>query len=450
MLSRLKQMIRKLVPREALFAYHRSRAWLTALRFGFPARGLTVIAVTGTNGKSTVVSWIGQLLESLGEPVGWVSTATISIKGVERLNETKLTTASPATLQRLLRQMRKSGCRYAVVEASSEGLAQGRLNGIPLRVAVFTNLTPEHIESHGSFEKYAKAKERLFWSLSRQPARVGQPRTIIVNADDPAAGRFARFPVERVIACSLTPTPELSAFRQAPVLRSTESIEESKGGTRFTIDGREARLPLPGRFNVMNVLEAAATVEALGYPMSEIVQQIGKLRPIPGRLELLDIGRPFRVLVDYAPEPASMIALYSVLPSYSAKRIIHVFGSCGGVRDHARRPVLGRWVAEHADVAIVTNEDPYDEPPEKIIDEIIAGANAANPKKAVIERISDRRLAIRRALELAEPGDLVVVTGKASEQWIIAGDRKIPWDDRKVIRSEVEGLWKTFQEEKAA
>jgi UDP-N-acetylmuramoyl-L-alanyl-D-glutamate--2,6-diaminopimelate ligase len=417
---------------------------LTALRYGWPARRLTVIAVTGTNGKSTVVSWIGQLLEGLGQPVGWVSTATISIKGVERLNETKLTTASPAILQRLLRRMVQAGCRYAVIEASSEGLAQGRLNGIPLRTAVFTNLTPEHVESHGSFENYAMAKERLFWSLSRSRPRPGEARAIVVNCDDPAAARFANYPVERVIGCTLRVDPALNAFTTLPTLRSGTILEESSTGTRFQLDGLEALVPAIGRFNAMNALEAVATVESLGFPLVDIMRQVPKLRSIPGRLELLDVGRPFRVLVDYAPEPASMEALYSVLPAYRPKRVIHVFGSCGGVRDHARRPVLGKWVAERADIAIVTNEDPYDEDPQKIVDEIMVGVRSASPKKAAVEQVLDRRLAIRKALESAGPGDLVVLTGKASEQWIVEGNRRIPWDDRRIVREEVDHLWKTI------
>ncbi|KKW35306.1 MAG: UDP-N-acetylmuramoyl-L-alanyl-D-glutamate-2,6-diaminopimelate ligase [Candidatus Giovannonibacteria bacterium GW2011_GWA2_53_7] len=189
----------------------------------------------------------------------------------------------------------------------------------------------------------------------------------------------------------------------------------------------------------MNGLEAAAAVEQLGFDLASIAQASLKLKAVPGRLELIDTNKPFKVLVDYAPEPASMAALYSVLPSFKARRIIHVFGSAGGGRDQARRPILGKFVAERSDVAIVTNEDPYDEPPEKIIDQIVSGTQQSQPRKAQVEKIVDRRQAIQRALSMAQPGDLIVVTGKACEQWIVGPHgTKTAWDDRRVIRELLE------------
>lgn len=439
---RIKEIARRFIPKRALVSYHRLRASLLALRFGYPGRRMIMIGVTGTNGKSTVVSMIGQLLAGLGESVGWVSTASIRIKDHEELNKTKLTTADPGLLQALLRRMVRAGCKYGIVEASSEGLFQGRLNGIPFSVGVFTNLTPEHIESHGSFEAYAQAKERLFWSLSRTVSAPGRrPKISVINLDDPSAGRFARFPVDRVVGCSLKVNSTGLPIKGSVTLRSAHTIQIEPTGSRFELDGTEFRLPLLGSFNVMNALEAIAVVEALGFPLNDITRVLAVIQPIPGRLELIDASMPFKVLVDYAPEPASMAALYGTLPLFNAKRIIHVFGSCGGVRDHARRPILGQWVAERADIAIVTNEDPYDEPPAKIIQEIIAGTRLANPQKARIEEVSDRRLAIRRALRLAQPGDLVLVTGKASEQWIVGPHgHKTPWDDRKVVQEEIKML----------
>jgi len=437
----VKDVLRRFIPKQALVSYHRMRASLVAFRFGYPARQMTMIGVTGTNGKSTVVSLIGQLLAGLGEPIGWVSTASIRIRDKEDLNRTKLTTADPGLLQLLLRRMVRAGCKYAIVEASSEGLFQGRLNGIQFSVGVFTNLTPEHIESHGSFEAYTQAKERLFWGMGRSVGIPGRPKISVVNLDDPSAERFARFPVDRVIGCSLKNDTVLTSIKGQATWRSAQVISVGSTGSRFKLDGIEFKLPLPGAFNVMNALEAIAVVEAFGFPLNEIARALAVVEPIPGRLELIETQAPFKVLVDYAPEPASMAALYETLPLFNAKRIIHVFGSCGGVRDHARRPVLGQWVAERANIAIVTNEDPYDEPPAKIIKEIIVGTRLANPAKAVIEEIVDRRAAIHRALILAQAGDLVVITGKASEQWIVGPHgQKTPWDDRKVVQEELKLL----------
>ncbi|MFA6198271.1 MAG: UDP-N-acetylmuramoyl-L-alanyl-D-glutamate--2,6-diaminopimelate ligase [Patescibacteria group bacterium] len=427
----MKAFIRRLLPKSLLNIYHHIRAWLTAWMFRFPARHLIVVGVTGTNGKTTVVSMIGQLLQLLGQPVGWISTATISIKGEEQLNKTKLTTASPKYLQATLRRMVRAGCKYAIIEASSEGLAQGRLNGIPIRGTVFTNLTPEHIESHGSFEKYTLAKERLFKKVRRAQ---NSPSFIIVNGDDKSAPRFLAYAADQRIACSLA-NPASNDFPTDTKQLIGKISKSDLSGSEFTIDDQTTHLPLIGRFNVMNALEAVAVVEQLGWKLSDILPHLAEIKAIPGRMEFLSLGLPFQILVDYAPEPASMAALYTILPKLKVNRIIHVFGSAGGGRDKSRRPVLGKFIAERADIAIVTNEDPYDEPPEQIIDQIIAGANVAVPKKAQVEKVLDRRTAIDKALRLAKSGDLVVITGKASEQWIMGPHgQKIAWDDRVVIR----------------
>lgn len=435
----MKALLRRIVPKNLRYLYHRWRASAFALRFGYPGRKLIVIAVTGTNGKTTVVAMIGQLLRAMGERIGWVTTATIRVGDDEALNATKLTTADPRLLQSLLRRMVKADCRYAVVEASSEGLIQGRLNGIPVRLAVFTNLTPEHIESHGSFEAYAQAKERLFAALERGPS-ANADRAIIVNLDDPAAGRYLAYQTDRAIGCTLEKRPAVPRAVTPVSIRTADISQVGVNGSEFTVDSVLFHLPYVGRFNVMNALEAIAVLEQLGFPLSQIAPAVAQLEPVPGRLEFLDLRTPFRVLVDYAPEPASMQALYSVLPLYRPQRIIHVFGSCGGGRDRARRPILGRYVAERADVAIITNEDPYDEPPLRIIDDIVEGTKLANPRKAIIERVPDRREAILRALTLAKKGDIVVVTGKASEQWIVTRQGKVPWDDRKVIKELADSL----------
>ncbi|MFH0952112.1 MAG: UDP-N-acetylmuramoyl-L-alanyl-D-glutamate--2,6-diaminopimelate ligase [Patescibacteria group bacterium] len=430
----IKKIIKHLLPKSVLLGYHNMRAHLTALFFGFPGRRLQVIAVTGTNGKSTVVSMIGQLLIRQGQKVGWASTASIRIGDSEKLNDTKLTTVSPAYLQRLLKRMVKAGCHYAIIEASSEGLAQGRLNGIPIQTAVFTNLTPEHIEAHGSFEKYARAKEKLFSKVSSAKKGKGV-RCLVVNIDDPQAGRFLAYQVERAVGCTLELNPKVPASASQLIIRQAKIVQEADSYSEFQIDNTGFHLNMIGRFNIMNSLQSIAVVEQLGHPLAAIAETLPTIERIPGRLEFIEAGQPFKVLVDYAPEPASMAALYSLIPKFKARKIIHVFGSCGGGRDKARRPLLGKWVAERADLAIITNEDPYDEPPEKIINDIYQGALQADPKKASVEKIPDRRQAIQQALIAARPGDVVLITGKACEQWIMGKNgQKIPWDDRKVIR----------------
>lgn len=422
-----------MLPKGLRLGLHRCQAWLVAAAFGFPARHLTVVAVTGTNGKSTVVALIGQLLRDAGKRVGWVSTATIRIGGTETLNATKLTTPSPAFLQQNLRAMVRDGCTHAILEASSEGLEQGRLNGVNPEVAVFTNLTPEHIEAHGSFEDYALAKERLFKKLSSAKHR-GRSTCSVANIDDPVAGRYLKYPADLKIGCTLG-TPRAKVAEDVKVVCAERIVDDADGGS-FQVNGVSFATPLVGRFNVMNLLEAIAAVHELGVPLEEIAKIVPKLLPVPGRMEFLhDLHLPFRVLVDYAPEPASMQALYSVLPRFNARRIIHVFGSAGGGRDRARRPILGKFVTEHADIGIITNEDPYDEDPKQILQDISVGTEQASPHRAKVEIVFDRHDAIRRAMTVAGEGDLIVVSGKACEQWIMGPHgTKIPWDDRRAIR----------------
>ncbi|MFH1171375.1 MAG: UDP-N-acetylmuramoyl-L-alanyl-D-glutamate--2,6-diaminopimelate ligase [bacterium] len=429
----MRRLLRILLPKSLKWRVHGMLAWIAAVRFGFPAQHLTVVAVTGTNGKTTVVSYIGQLLRATGHPVGWISTATICINDKETLNATKLTTPSPTVLQATLARMVRAGCQYAVLEASSEGLVQGRLNGIDPEVAVFTNLTPEHIESHGSFEAYAKAKEILFVKLA-SARRRGRRTRIVINVDDPAAGRYLRYPASEKVGCSLG-LPRVRESEDFHLLVAA-NIADTATGSSFQIDGVDVHTPFVGRFNVMNVLEAITTVKLLGVPVADVALAAEKLTAVPGRMEFLDdLHLSFRILVDYAPEPASLHALYTVLPRFGARRIIHVFGSAGGGRDRARRPILGKFVTEHADVAIITNEDPYDEDPKRILNDISIGTEQASPHKAKVEIILDRREALTRALTLAQEGDLVVVTGKACEQWLMGPrGQRTPWDDRTVLR----------------
>ncbi|MBI3956441.1 MAG: UDP-N-acetylmuramoyl-L-alanyl-D-glutamate--2,6-diaminopimelate ligase [Candidatus Kerfeldbacteria bacterium] len=431
----MRKLLRLILPTSLRFRIHHLLGWLAAMSFGFPARTMTVIAVTGTNGKSTVVSMIGQLLRGAGKRVGWISTATVRIGDTETLNATKMTTPGPMVLHGLLRRMVRAGCTHVVLEASSEGLRMGRMNGIDPEIAVFTNLTPEHLESHGSFESYAKAKERLFQRLAAI-RRQGRATGIVANIDDEHASRYLAHPADVKIGCTLAaqPEPKFLPFGVRPLI--AEKIVDDVDGSSFSVEGVEIHSPFIGRFNVMNLLEAIAVMRELGVDLATIVRLSPSLKSVPGRMEFLrDLNVPYRVLVDYAPEPASMAALYSVLPRFGTKRIIHVFGSAGGGRDRARRPILGKFVTEHADHAIITNEDPYDEDPKRIIDDILVGTEQASPHRAKVEAIPDRRTALARAIELASDGDLVVVTGKACEQWIMGPHgSKTPWDDRRVVR----------------
>lgn len=423
----VKSLVRKFVPESLINVYHLALAKVAEAVYGHPSDKMIVIGVTGTNGKSTVTSFIGQILEHAGHRVGWTSTATVKIAGKEWLNDQKMTMVGRFQTQKLLAEMVKAGCEYAIVETSSQGIVQHRHEGINYDVAVFTKLSPEHIEAHGSFENYKNAKLELFRHLTRRPHKVLNgvtiPKVIVANGDDPHAKEFLALPADKKIAFVVDGDVELTPT-----------------GSTFTALGLDMDLHVLGRFNVSNALAAISVAKERGVQPEVIQDAVSKLKPIPGRIERIDEGQPFTLIVDYAPEPASMAALYDVVATIPHKRIIHLFGSAGGGRDTSRRPILGRYVGERADVCIVTNEDPYDEDPMQIIQQVAVGAREVGKRDDVdLFCILDRGEAIIKAVKLAEPGDLVLLTGKACEQAICVADgKKIPWDDRIEARK---ALW---------
>lgn len=394
----MKSLIRRFIPRGMLSLYHRTLATIADFWYGHPSRRLVVVGVTGTKGKTTTSYFIAKILEAAGHKVGMTSTAIMKIGAREWLNPHKQTMLGRFALQRFLRDMVRAGCTHAVIETSSEGILQHRHRGIKYDVAVFTNLTPEHIESHGSFENYKKAKGELF-----RRARIA-----VVNADDPAAAYFLSFPAEKKLTYSMK-----------------ENLWPSLA------------LKVEGAFNMQNAIAAATTAEALGVSRKTIMQALAAIESVPGRMEFIDEGQPFTVIVDYAHEPASFRALFDAVKTIPHERIIHVFGPTGGGRDRSKRPQMGEISAEHADVIIVTTDDPYDDDPATIGQEVVEGAKKI---KRSILLVVNRREAIRQALATARARDLVLITGKGSEQAMVVRGKKIPWDDRTVVREELKRL----------
>lgn len=433
----LKTSIKKIAPHWALSAYHWALASLAAFWYRHPARKLVVIGVTGTNGKSSTVQFIGRMLEHLGRRVGWTSTASFKIADREWVNDRKMTMLGRFETHRMIRAMARAGCGYAIIETSSEGMAQWRHAGINYDVAVFTNLTPEHIEAHGGFENYKRAKGRLFQALARSSKKCIKgkeiQKTSIVNVDDPHADYFAAFPANVRTGFGLERKHELP-LDVAPVV--PDRIELSSTGTIVVFGNRTLSLETVGRFYLQNILAAMAVLRSLGFPWDAILSSAEHLEPVPGRLERIDEGQPFTVIVDYAYEPAALAAVYDALELLPHKRIIHIIGSCGGGRDVSRRVILGEMAAERDDIVIVANEDPYDEDPWLIINAVADAAVAAGKQEGVnLFRILDRQEAINKAVALAEPGDLVLITAKGSEPVMaVAHGKKIPWDDRVAAR----------------
>lgn len=424
----LKVFIEKIMPSSWLDAYHKILANLSAFIYDYPSQKLIVIGVTGTNGKTTTAYLIAKALEAEGSKTGCTTTAIFKIADKEWLNNTKMTMLGRFALQKHLSQMVKAGCKYAVIETSSQGIMQHRHEQIAYDIGVFTNLTPEHIEAHGGFENYKQAKIKLFKHMAALPPKIinGQtiPRTLVLNSDDQYAKDF------------IVPGPEIVWYGLGQADLKAENIGESADGVAFNVADVAVQLKLMGRVNVYNALASLAVCKTLGIDLKSAAQKLGQIKNMPGRFEKIEAGQPWKVIVDYAPEPESLKRLYEELKVIGAEKIIHVLGSCGGGRDAARRPVLGKLAAENAAFVVVTNEDPYDDDPMEIINQVAEGAKQGGKREGEnLFLILDRAQAIQKAMDLAAPGDLVLLTGKGSEQRMcVAGGKKIPWDDREAAK----------------
>ncbi|HKE98551.1 MAG TPA: UDP-N-acetylmuramoyl-L-alanyl-D-glutamate--2,6-diaminopimelate ligase [Actinomycetes bacterium] len=396
---------------------------LAAAFFGEPSRRLDLVGVTGTNGKTTTT----YMLEAIGRAQGWATgvAGTVEVRvGAERRPAVHTTPEAP-DLQRLLAEMADSGVRLAAMEVSSHGLALGRVDATRFRAAVFTNLSQDHLDFHPDMEAYFQAKARLF-----EPARTG---LAVVNVDD-AAGR-------RLAASVRVPLVTTGTGGDGD-WRASE-VEASLAGTSFRVEGpagsAAVRLRLAGRFNVANALGALAAAAHLGVALDTAAAGLAALPGVPGRLERVDAGRPYSVLVDYAHTPDSLDSSLRAARAAAPGRVLVVFG-CGGDRDRGKRPLMGEIAARLADVAVITSDNPRSEDPGAIVAEVAEGARrAGGPGRWLVE--VDRRAAIRQALALAGPGDVVLIAGKGHEQGQeFAGGRKVPFDDRVVAREELAGM----------
>lgn len=440
--------IKKIIPKTAFKFfqpyYHKIMSYSANFFYGCPSNKLIVIGVTGTNGKSTTTHLIAKILEARGIKTGETSTTLFKIADKEWLNDKKMTMLGRFELQKMLSQMLKSKCKYAVIETSSEGIKQFRHLGINYDVVVFTNLTPEHIEAHHGFENYKKAKLELFKHLEKSKRKIIDnkeiKKIIVANLDNKHCDDFLNFKVDEKIGYSLN--PENKKFELVDQHLTTRDCKCQKQGLNFRLKNQRFNLKLLGKFNIYNSLAGIGVGLSQNLDINEIKNILEKIKKIPGRMEIIDKGQDFKIIVDYAPEPESLKQLYKFVNSLEINKIIHILGSCGGGRDIARRPIMGKLAGKNADYVIVTNEDPYDDDPKKIIDDVSQGAiEAGKILDKNLFKILDRREAIKKAISLAEKNDLVLLTGKGSEQAIcIAGGKKIQWDDRKVVREELTKL----------
>jgi UDP-N-acetylmuramoyl-L-alanyl-D-glutamate--2,6-diaminopimelate ligase len=416
-------ILRKIVPLFLIDWYHFLLPAIGAFLYGFPSRKLTVIGVTGTNGKSTVVEMIARILTEVGHKVTSLSSIRFQIGEKNWQNKLKMTMPGRLELQKFLKEALDAGCQYAVLEVTSEGIMQHRHRFIDFNVAVFTNLTPEHIEAHGSFENYCQAKGKLF------KATKG---THIINLDDENKDYFLGFPAKEKYGYTIeNPKSEIKK-----IIGKDPKIIES--GLEFFVNETRFNLGLLGKFNIYNALTAICVSLSQDIDLKICKRALEKIKNIPGRMELV-IEDPFRVFVDYAFTPNALEKVYQTLKATRGKqqetRMICVLGAAGGGRDKWKRPVLGEIAGKFCDEVIITNEDPYDEDPMAIIEQVAKGT------KGKAKKMLDRREAIKKALKIARTDDIIIITGKGCEPWIcVAGGKKIPWDDREVAKEEFSKL----------
>ncbi len=432
--------IKRIIPRRLfrLFApwYHFALNFCAALWYRFPSRRMIVVGVTGTTGKTTTVFLLAHLLRSAGLRVGYTSTALLSDGVEDWLNDQKMTMLGRFFTQKMLARMRDNNCEIAIVETTSEGIVQFRHRFINYDIVLFTGIYPEHIESHGGFASYKAAKLHLFMHLRRCGAKPGiaVDKTIIVNGDDAHAQEFLAPWAQRKVAFAQNGCN--CSGDDVHIISYTYETMRSEGIV-MTLNKTRIRTPLLGAFNATNIAAAASVAHVLGITWKTIAASIAQLPSVPGRLERITAPAGFNVIVDYAFEPVAMTRLYETVAALKPRKIIHVLGGTGGGRDRARRPKIGTIAGTHADVVIVTDEDPYDEDPLAIMEDVATGVTAVGKvKDRDFWIIPDRAAAIAQALSLAHKGDVVLITGKGSEQAIcVANGKKVPHDDRAVVRA---------------
>jgi UDP-N-acetylmuramoyl-L-alanyl-D-glutamate--2,6-diaminopimelate ligase len=381
--------------------------------YNHPSGSLILVGVTGTNGKTTTTYLIRSILDEAGYCTGLVGTVAhwIGSREIPAVH----TTPESVDLQALLREMLQSGVGAVVLEVSSHALEMDRVLGLDFDIAVFTNLTHDHLDFHGDLVHYRDAKLKLFSAL-------GPEQVAILNADDRVSEYFARHTKARIITYGLTSEAQVSGRF------SLSSFQGSRVQVRWWDGEADVELALSGRHNVHNCLAAFATGLALAIPVERIVKGLESIARVPGRYELVDLGQPFSVIVDYAHTPDALRVVLTSAGDLASGRLLCVFG-CGGDRDREKRPIMGRIASEHADWSFVTSDNPRTEDPSRVIEDIVSGIEGTNWSV-----IPDRRQAIGEALRTARPGDVVVVAGKGHEDYQIIGHQRFPFDDRLVVR----------------
>jgi UDP-N-acetylmuramoyl-L-alanyl-D-glutamate--2,6-diaminopimelate ligase len=392
--------------------YHWKLSLLAALWYRFPSRKIKVIAVTGTKGKSSTVELINAMLEEAGYKTALSNTIRFKVGDRSWNNLFKMSMPGRFYLQKLIRAAVKNKCHYIIIEITSQGALLYRHRFIELDALVFTNISPEHIEAHGSYDNYLASKLSVAKNMSRSRK---MSRTIIVNADDKESDKFTDCTADKKTSFSI---------------HDAEPYEIEKEGLEFTLNGRTVKSHLSGLFNLYNILAAIAAAHSQGVSDNDISRAVESLTSIPGRVQKIETGQNFTVVVDYAHTPDSLEKFYQV---FQSSRNICILGGTGGGRDIWKRGEMGRIAEKYCDEIILTDEDPYDEDPNKIVADVATGIKL---KKPTI--IMNRREAIHEAIRRARTGDAVLITGKGTDPYIMGTKgTKTPWSDAKIAEEEL-------------
>ncbi len=427
MKDRIVREVRKRLPKTATRGleevYRRGRVRLLSARYGFPARSLRVIAVTGTNGKTTTANYLNEILKAAGNKTALFTTAVIEIAGDRQLNELNATVASTERMQQFFRDAKNADVDYVVLEITSHSLVQHKLEGVPVECAIMTNLTQDHLDYHDTMDDYAAAKGKLF---------AMKPRFIVLNRDDQWFDFYDKYEAdEQKITYGVAEDAEARISQVKLYKRGSEA--------RLVIDHQtklELATALPGKFNVYNMTAAASAAYLFHVDLDAIADGIANLEELPGRFERVEIDKPYDVVVDYAHTPDAIEQLLEATKSITKNRVILVFGATGD-RDKGKRPIMGEIAARLADRIVLTDEESYNEDPAEIRRMVMDGISDAKGE-AKTEEIADRRDAIAKALKIARKGDTILITGMGHERFRIVNGERLPWNDADVVRELVE------------
>lgn len=427
--NKIAKTARKMLPSGAVHFleenYRKGRAKVVATRYGNPAKKLRVIAATGTNGKTTTINFLNEILKEAGYKTAMFSTANIEIDGEQTVNDTNSTTATVARLQKFFKQAATADVEFALVEATSHALDQHKFAGVDFEMAIMTNLTQDHLDYHKTMENYADAKAKIF---------EANPKFIVLNSDDEWFDFFNKFDAsEQKITYGTNDLAEVKIVGAKLYKKGSEA--------KIIIDNNvelEVATNLPGKFNVYNMTAAISAAYLLGISLEDIQEGVANLEEISGRFERAVENLPFEVIVDYAHTPDGLEKVLEASKNITKGRTILVFGACGD-RDRAKRPIMGEIAKRLADRVILTDEENYTEDAEQIRNEIKSGMGEKLP--AHIEEIADRREAIKKALQIAQKGDTVLITGLGHEVFRMIDGEKVPWNDSEIAREVAKELF---------